>query len=196
MQYYFHCILLVIIDSQAHSEFKGREREGCQDQIVKECIGWEISVQTSLETIICHKDIVVQYLNNIDHVKKWINLWSNFGFLKRWNYQTTLPASWETCMQDKTATVRTGHGTMDWFQIWKGVRQGCILSSCLFNLYAEYIIQNAGMDEAQVRIKTSNLRYADGHHPYGRKWRGTKELLDEGEKAEWKSWLKTQHSEN
>ena len=70
MQYYFHCILLVIIDSQAHSEFKGREREGCQDQIVKECIGWEISVQTSLETIICHKDIVVQYMNNIDHVKK------------------------------------------------------------------------------------------------------------------------------
>ena len=157
---------------------------------------WEISVQTSLKTIICHKDIVVQYMNNIDHVKKWTNLLSNFGFLKRWDYQTTLPASWETCMQDKTATVRTGHGTTDWFQIGKGVRQGCILSPCLFNSFAEYIMQNAGMDEAQVRIKTNNLRYADGHHPYGRKWRGTKEPLDEGEKAEWKSWLKTQHSEN
>ena len=64
------------------------------------------------------------------------------------------------------ATVRTGHGTTDWFQIWKGVRQGCILSPCLFNLYAEYIIRNAGLDEAQVGIKIAgrninNLRYAD-----------------------------------
>ena len=64
------------------------------------------------------------------------------------------------------ATVRTGHGTTDWFQIGKGVHQGCILSPCLFNLYAEYIIQNAGLDEAQVGIKTAgrninNLRYAD-----------------------------------
>ena len=59
------------------------------------------------------------------------------------------------------ATVRTGHGTTDWFQIEKGVRQGCILSLCLFNLYAEYIMRNAGLDEAQAGIKISNLRYAD-----------------------------------
>ena len=51
------------------------------------------------------------------------------------------------------ATVRTGHGTTDWFQIGKGVRQGCVLSSCLFNLYAEYIMRNTGLEEAQVRIK-------------------------------------------
>ena len=51
------------------------------------------------------------------------------------------------------ATVRTGHGTIDWFQIGKGVRQGCILSPCLFNLYAEYIMQNAWLDEAQAGIK-------------------------------------------
>ena len=51
------------------------------------------------------------------------------------------------------ATVRTGHGTTDWFQIGKGVRQGCMLSPCLFNLYAEYIMQNAGVDESQGRIK-------------------------------------------
>ena len=51
------------------------------------------------------------------------------------------------------ATVRTGHGTTDWFQIGKGVRQGCILSHCLFNLYAEYIMQNAGLDEAEAGIK-------------------------------------------
>ena len=64
------------------------------------------------------------------------------------------------------ATVRTGHGTTDWFQIGKEVHQGCILSPCLFNLYAEYIMRNAGLDEAQAGIKiaqrnTNNLRYAD-----------------------------------
>ena len=64
------------------------------------------------------------------------------------------------------ATVRTGHGTTDWFQIGKGVCQGCILSPCLFNLYTEYIMRNAGLEEAQARIKIArrninNLRYAD-----------------------------------
>ena len=64
------------------------------------------------------------------------------------------------------ATVRTGHGTTDGFQIGQGVRQGCILSSCLFNLYAEYIMRNAGLDKAQAGIKIArrnikNLRYAD-----------------------------------
>ena len=64
------------------------------------------------------------------------------------------------------ATVRTGHGTTDWFQIGKGVCQGCILSPCLFNLYAEYLMRNAGLDEAQAGIKIAgrninNLRYAD-----------------------------------
>ena len=64
------------------------------------------------------------------------------------------------------AAVRTGHGTTDWFQIGKGVRQGCILSPCLVNLFAEYIMRNAGLDEAQAGIKIAgkninNLRYAD-----------------------------------
>ena len=64
------------------------------------------------------------------------------------------------------ATVRTGHGTTDWFHIGKGVRQGCILSPCLFNLYAEYIMRNAGLEKTQAGIKTAgrninHLRYAD-----------------------------------
>ena len=64
------------------------------------------------------------------------------------------------------ATVRTENGTTDWFQIWKGVHQGCILSPCLFNFYAEYIMRNAGLEEAQAGIKIggrniNNLRYAD-----------------------------------
>ena len=76
-----------------------------------------------------------------------------------------------TCLQrnlyaGQEATVRTGHGTTNWFQTGKGVCQGCISSPCLFNLYAEYIMRNAGMDEAQARIKVvgrnmNNLRYAD-----------------------------------
>ena len=64
------------------------------------------------------------------------------------------------------ATVRTGHGTMDWFQIGKGVRHGCILSPCLFNFYAEYIMRNAGLEETQAKLKIAgrninNLIYAD-----------------------------------
>ena len=72
------------------------------------------------------------------------------------------------------ATVRTGHGTTDWFQIGKGVRQFCILSPCLFNLYAECVMRNAGLDEAQAGIKIArrninNLRYADDTTLNGRK---------------------------
>ena len=68
--------------------------------------------------------------------------------------------------EGQEATVRTGHGTTDWFQIGKGVCQGCILSPCLFNLYAEYLMRNAGLDETQAGIKITwrninNLRYAD-----------------------------------
>ena len=71
---------------------------------------------------------------------------------------------------DQEATVRTGHGTTDWLQIGKGVRQGCISSPCLFNFYAEYIMRNAGLDEAQAGINMAkrninNLRYADDMTP-------------------------------
>ena len=95
------------------------------------------------------------------------------------------------------ATVRTGYRTTAWFQIRKGVHQGCIVSPCLFNFHAGYIMWNARLAEAQAGIKTvrrniNNLRW---YHPYGRRWR-TKETLDECERGEWKSWLKTQHSEN
>ena len=69
-------------------------------------------------------------------------------------------------LKKQHGTTEHGHGTTDWFQIGKGVRQGCILSPCLFNLYAEYIMRNAGLDEAQAGIKivarnSNNLRYVD-----------------------------------
>ena len=80
----------------------------------------------------------------------WIT--TNGGkFWKRWEYQTTWPASFETCMQVKKQQLK--HGTTDWFQIEKGVCQGYMLSPCLFNLYAEYIMWNVGLDEAQAGIK-------------------------------------------
>ena len=94
----------------------------------------------------------------------WITI--NCGKLwKRWEYHTISPASWETCMQVRKQQLE-GHGTTDWFQIGKGVCQGCILSPCLFNFYAEYIMRNAGLEETQAKIKIarrniSNLRYAD-----------------------------------
>ena len=80
------------------------------------------------------------------------------------------------------ATVRTGHGTTDWFQIEKGVRQDCILSPCLFNFYADYIMRNSGLEEAQAGIKVagrniSNLRYADNTTLMAESEEGLKSLL-------------------
>ena len=87
------------------------------------------------------------------------------------------------------ATVRTGHGTTDWFQIGKGVHQGCILLPCLFNFYAEYIMRNFGLDEAQAGIKIArrdinNLRYADDTTLVAESGEELKEPPDESERGE------------
>ena len=93
---------------------------------------------------------------------------------------------------DQEATVRTGHGTTDRFQIGRGVRQSCVLSPCLFNFYAEYIVRNAGLEEAQAGIKITrrninNIRYADDT---------TLMAESEEELKSPRSWLKTQHSKS
>ena len=99
------------------------------------------------------------------------------------------------------ATVRTGHGTTDWFKIGKGIHQGFILPPCLLNFYAEYM-QNYRLDEAQAGVKIArkninNLRHADDTTLMAEsKEVRTKDPLDESERGEWTSWLKTQHSEN
>ena len=95
----------------------------------------------------------------MDHNKLW-------KILKEMGISDHLTCLLRNLYAGQEATVRTGHGTTDWFQVGKGVRQGCILSPCLLNLYAEYIIRNAGLDEAQAGIKVAerninNLRYAD-----------------------------------
>ena len=99
------------------------------------------------------------------------------------------------------ATVRTGHGTTDWFQIGKGVHQDCILSPCLFNLYVEYITRNAGLEEAQAGIKIAwkninNLRYADDTTLMAKSEEELKSFLMKVKEKSEKNWLKAQHSEN
>ena len=95
----------------------------------------------------------------VDHNKPW-------KILKEMRIPDHLTRLLRNLYAGQEATVRTGHGTTDWFQIRKGVRQGCILSPCLFNVYAEYITRNAGLEEAQAGIKIAgrninNLKYAD-----------------------------------
>ena len=95
----------------------------------------------------------------VDHNKLW-------KFLKEMGTPDHLTCLLRSLYAGQEASVRTGHGTTDWFQIRKGVRQGCILSPCLFNFYAEYTMRNAGLEEAQAGIKIAwrninNLRYAD-----------------------------------
>ena len=99
----------------------------------------------------------------VDHNKLW-------KILKEMGISDHLICLLRNLYAGQEATVRTGHGTADWFQIGKGVCQGCILSPCLFNLYAEYIMRNARLDDAQAGIKIAgrninNLRYADDTTP-------------------------------
>jgi len=135
-----------------------RKGRGARDQIANIC--WFMEKARELQ-----KNI---YFCFIDHNKAFDCVDRN----KLWKILTEMGIpDHPTCLlrnlyAGQEATVRTRHGTTDWFQIGKGVCQGCILSSCLFNLYAEYIIRNAGLDKAQAGIKIAgrninNLRYAD-----------------------------------
>ena len=119
-----------------------------------------------------HLNSSISYLKNKYFSLGCISLYHLFSFL-HFTAQLIygLSSLHLTCLlrnlyAGQEATVRTGHGTTDWFQIGKGVRQGCILSPCLFNLYAKYIMRNAGLEETQAGIKiagrnTNHLRYAD-----------------------------------
>ena len=128
----------------------------------------------------------------------WITI--NWKILKDMGIPDHLICLLRNLYAGQEATVRTGHGTTDWFQIGKGVRQGSILSPCLFNLYAEYIMRNAGLEETQAGIKIAgrkinNLRYADDITLMAES-EELKSLLMKVKEESDKSWLKTQHSEN
>ena len=131
----------------------------------------------------------------VDHSKIW-------KILKEMGITDHLTCLLRNLYAGQEATVRTGHGTTDWLQIGKGVPQGCILSPCLFNLYAEYIVRNTGLEEAQAGIKIAgrninNLRYADDTTLMAESEEELKSLLMKVKEESEKVGLnKTQHSEN
>ena len=133
-----------------------RKGRGTRDQIAN--IRWIIKKAREFQKDICFIDYAKAF-DHVDHNKLW-------KILKKMVIPDHLTWLLRNMYAGQEATGRTGHGTTDWFQIGKGVRQGCILSPCSFNLYAEYILRNTGLDEAQAGIKIagrniSNLRYAD-----------------------------------
>ena len=152
---------------------KGR---GTRDQIAN--IRWIIKKATEFQKNISF--CVIDYakaFDCVDHNKLW-------KILQEMGIQDHLTCLLRNLYTGEEATVRTGHGTMDWFKI----RKGCILSPCLFNLYAEYIMRNAGLDEAQAGIKTArrninNLTYADDTTLIAESEEEL-ESLDEGERGE------------
>ena len=119
--------------------------EKAKDQTANIC--WIIEKATEFQKNIyfCFIDYTKAF-DSVDHKKLW-------KILKEMGIPDHLTCLLRNLYADQEATVRTGHGTTDWFQIGKGVHQGCILSSCLFNLHAEYIMRNTRLDEAQARIK-------------------------------------------
>ena len=117
----------------------------------------------------------------------WIT--TNWKILKEMGIPDHLICFLSNLYVGQEATVGTGQGTTDWFQIGKGVHQGCILSSCLFNFYAEYIMRNTGLEEAQAGIQIAgrninNLRYADDTTLMAKSEEGTKKPRDESERGD------------
>ena len=151
LQQYMDC---VIPDVQAGFR-KGR---GTRDQMANIC--WIIEKARDFQKNIYFYFIdYTKAFDCVDHNKLW-------KILKEMGIPDPLTCLLRNLYAGQEATVRTGHGTTDWFQIGKGVRQGCILSPCLFNLYAEYVMLNARLDEAQAGIKIArrninNLRSTD-----------------------------------
>ena len=147
-----------------------RKGRGTRDQIASIC--WVIKKARAFQKNIyfCFIDYAKAF-DCVAHNKLWkmpLTVWliTNWKILKEMGIPDHLTCLLRNLYAGQEATVRAGHGTTYWFQIWKGVHQSCILSPCLFNLYAEYIMRNDGLDEAQAGFKISrrninNLRYAD-----------------------------------
>ena len=143
-----------------------RKGRGNRDQIANICRIIEKAREFQKNIYFCFIDYAKAF-DCVDHNKLW-------KILQEMGIPDHLTCLLRNLYAGQEATVRTGHGTTDWFQIGKGVGQGCILSPCLFNLYAEYIMRNAGLEKAQAGIKISgkninNLRYAEDTYSYGRK---------------------------
>ena len=128
----------------------------------------------------------------LKHLTMWITTnWENSSRDGKPDHQICLLRN---LYAGQEATVRTGYGITDWFQSGKGIHQGWILSPCLFNLYAEYIMRNTRLDESLAGIKTAgrninNLRYADDTTLMAESKEQLRSLLNEGGRREWKSWV-------
>ena len=134
-----------------------RKGRGTRDQIANIC--WIIKKASGSQ-----KNIYFCFIDYAKVLTVWIT--TNWKILKEMGIPDHLTCLLRNLYAGQEATVRTGHETTDWLQVGKGVRQNCILSPCLFNLYAEYIMRNAGLEEAQAGMKIAgrninNLRYAD-----------------------------------
>ena len=142
-----------------------RKGRGTRDQIANICWIIEKAREFQKNMYFCFIEYA-KAIDCVDHNKLW-------KILQEMGIPDHLTCLLRNLYSGQEATVRTGHGTTDWFQIGKGVHQGYVLSPCLFNLYAEYIMRNTGLDEPQDRIKTawrniSNFRYTDDT-TFGRK---------------------------
>ena len=131
-----------------------RKGRGIKYQSAKIC--WIIAKESSRKTSISAFIGYAKAFDCVDHNKLW-KILKEMGLLVRLTWLL------RNLYAGQEATVRTGHGTTDWFQIGKGLHQGCIFSPCLFNLYAEYIMRNAGLDKAQAGIKIArrNIKTSD-----------------------------------
>ena len=135
-----------------------RKGRGTRDKIANICWIVEKAREFQKNIYFCFIDYAKAF-DCVDHNKPW-------KILQEIGMPDHLTCLLRNLYADQEATVRAGHGTSDWFKIGKGVHQGCLLTLCLFNLYAEYIVKNAGLDEAQAGVKIAgrninNLRYAD-----------------------------------
>ena len=169
-----------------------RKGRGTRDQIANICWIMEKAKEFQKNIYICSIDYAKAF-DCVDHKKLW-------KILREMGIPDHLTCLLRNLYAGQEETVRTGHGTTDWFQIGKGVRQGCILSPCLFNLHAEYIMRNAGLEKAQagiqiVRRNINNLRYADDTTLMAESEEELKSLLMKAKESE-KGWLKAQHVEN
>ena len=160
-----------------------RKGKGTRDQIANICCLIEKAWEFQKNIYFCFIDYANAF-DCVDHNKLW-------KILKEMEIPDHLTYLLRNLYVGQNGIVRTGHETTDWFQIQNGAHQACILSPCLFNLYAEYIMRNAGLDETQAGIKivkrNNNLKYADDNMPMAEREKELKSLLmkvkEESEKA-------------
>ena len=172
-----------------------RKSRGTRDQIANIC--WIIEKAREFQKNIYFGFIdYTKVFDCVDHNKLW-------KIIQEMRIPDHLTCLLRNTYTEQEATVRTGHGTTDCFQIGKGVRQGCILSPCLFNLYAEYIMQNGRLDEAQAQAgikiagrNINNLRYTDDTTLMAESEEELKRLLMKVKEESEKFRVKNQHSEN